>query len=233
MAKVSRILAVSTCALVLALTIGFAIFATALRSAWHADASPVSSKADGIVVLTGGDERITTGLELMADGRGRRLLISGVNRANKSPEELSRRIGEALPACCIDLGYQAINTIGNADEASNWASHWGFRSILVVTSDFHMARSLVEFSRAMPGIELIAHPVPSRYSRQPWWSSRTLAQTLAGEYVKFLASSARLGAVRMIGACNKILYVEQPAERAPPRPGEKRLGEKRPGLSTG
>lgn len=218
MAKVSRIIGLSTCALACAFAIGFAGFAMALRWPWHDDAAFDMSKADGIVVLTGGDERITTGLDLMADGRGRRLLISGVNRANKSPQELSRRIGEALPACCIDLGYQAMNTIGNADEASTWAKRWGFRSIMVVTSDFHMARSLVEFSRAMPGVRLIAHPVPSRFGRHPWWSSRVLAQTLAGEYVKFLASSARLGAVRMIGACNHFLHAErQPVEQTPPR----------------
>lgn len=226
MAKVSRIIGLSASALVVALGIGFAGFATALPGAGQSDAANAPNAAnsanvataDGIVVLTGGDERITTGLELMADGRGRRLLISGVNRANKSPQELSRRIGEALPACCIDLGYQAMNTIGNADEASDWAKRWGFRSIMVVTSDFHMARSLVEFSRAMPEVKLIAHPVPSRFGRQPWWSSRSLAQMLAGEYVKFLASSARLGASRMIGACNNFLHVErQPAERAPPR----------------
>ncbi len=218
MAKVSRIIGMSTCVLVLALTIGFAVFATALRGELQADATPDASTADGIVVLTGGDERITTGLELMADGRGRRLLISGVNRANRNPQELSRRIGEALPACCIDLGYQAMNTIGNADEARHWAMRWGFRSIMVVTSDFHMARSLVEFSRAMPDIKLIAHPVPSRFGRQPWWSSRALAQTLAREYMKLLASSARLGASRVISACNNFIYIEQqPVGHPPPR----------------
>ena len=119
-----------------------------------------------------------------------------------------------------------MNTIGNADEAREWTARWGFRSIMVVTSDFHMARSLTEFSRAMPGVKLIAHPVPSRYVRHPWWSSRVLAQSLAGEYVKFLASTVRLGASRMVGALHNFRY----AGRNPVSPSAS-LGLA-PGLST-
>ena len=205
MAKVPRVLSVTSGVLALAIAVGFVAFAGQVHRDW-----PVGAPAaEGIVVLTGGDERISAGLEQMAEGRGRRLLISGVHPSNKSPEQLSRRLGEALPACCIDLGYRALNTIGNAEEARDWARQWGFRSLLVVTSDFHMARSMAEFSRAMPGVKLIAHPVASRYVRHPWWESRALAQTLAGEYVKFLASKVRLGASQMIGAWGNLMFAER------------------------
>lgn len=214
MAMVWRLMGLMTGAVIAALAAGFVGFAASVNWPWPASALT----ADGIVVLTGGDDRITAGLDLIAGHRGRRLLISGVNRTHRSPEELSRRIGEALPGCCIDLGYRAMNTIGNADEAREWTARWGFRSIMVVTSDFHMARSLTEFSRAMPGVKLIAHPVPSRYVRHPWWSSRVLAQSLAGEYVKFLASTVRFGASWMIGAWDNFRY----AERDPVRPAASR-----------
>ena len=148
-------------------------------------------------------------LEQLAEGRGRRLLISGVNPSNKSTGDLSRWLGEALPACCIDLGYRAQNTIGNADEARDWARTWGYRSLLVVTSDFHMARSMTEFRRAMPGIKLIAHPVASRYAQPQWWASRSSAQKLAAEYMKFLASKVRLGASRMVGAFDNLMFAER------------------------
>lgn len=210
MAKVLRKLTVVTCCAAIGLVAGFIAFAGTVGR------YPVlpASGADGIVVLTGSDDRIATGLDLMSEGRGRRLLISGVHPRNRSPEELSRRLGETSPACCIDLGYRAQNTIGNADEARDWATRWGFHSLIVVTSDFHMPRSMTEFARAMPDMKLIAHPVPSRYLRAAWWENHVLIRSLAGEYVKFLAANVRLGASRMMGAVGAFSY----AERKPPSP---------------
>ena len=205
MAKVLRVLSAALGVLGGVLALGLVAFAGLVQTTWPVDVP----SADGIVVLTGGDERITAGLEQLAEGRGRRLLISGVNPSNKSTEDLSRWLGEVLPACCIDLGYRAQNTIGNADEARDWARTWGYRSLLVVTSDFHMARSMTEFRRAMPGIKLIAHPVASRYAQPQWWASRSSAQMLAAEYMKFLASKVRLGASRMVGAFDNLMFAER------------------------
>ena len=214
MAKMLRILSLATAAGAIALSAGFLAFVSAVENATPPPAA--AEQADGIGVLTGGLERVVTGLDLMAAGHGHRLLITGVHSSNRSPEELSRRIGEIAPPCCIDLGYRAMNTIGNAYEAREWARRWGFRSLLIVTSDFHMPRSMTEFSQAMPGIKLIAHPVPSRYARRPWWESRKLAQSLAGEYVKLLASTARSGARRVLAALTSPALAERPV---PPRSG--------------
>lgn len=213
MAKMLRILSLAAVVGAIALSAGFLVFVSGVER--HAPAPAEAERVDGIVVLTGGFERVVTGLDLMSEGRGRRLLISGVHRSNRSPEELSRRIGEIAPSCCIDLGYRAMNTIGNALEAQDWARRWGFQSLLIVTSDFHMPRSLAEFSLAMPDIKLIAYPVPSRYARTAWWESRPLAQSLVGEYVKFLASTARLGASRVLSA----LTSQALAGRQPTQPG--------------
>ena len=216
MAKVSRVLTAASGVLAATFAVGFFAFAGLIGTSWPVSAPVV----DGIVVLTGSDERITAGLEQMAEGRGRRLLISGVNPSNRSFGALSRglesrHLGADLSACCIDLGYRALNTRGNADEARDWAGKWGFRSLLVVTSDFHMARSMAEFSRAMPDVKLIAHPVASRYAHERWWASGVLARLLAGEYIKFLASTARIGAVRMIGAWDSFLYAEREPAASP------------------
>ena len=213
MAKMLRILSLATAVGAAALSVGFLIFVSGVEH--HVPAPAETDRADGIVVLTGGYERVVTGLDLMSEGRGRRLLISGVHRSNRSPEELSRRIGEIAPPCCIDLGYRAMNTIGNAQEAQDWARRWGFQSLLIVTSDFHMPRSMTEFTRAMPDIKIIAYPVPSRYARKAWWESRPLAQSLAGEYVKFLASMARFGAGRVLSALTSPAL----AGRQPTQPG--------------
>ena len=210
MAKVLRLLSTTLGVLVAALALGLFVFAGLVHRSWPVDAP----SADGIVVLTGRDERIAAGVEQLTEGHGRRMLISGVNPSNKTLGELSRRLGGALPACCIDLGYQALNTIGNADEARDWARTWGYRSLLVVTSDFHMARSMTEFRRAMPDIKLIAHPVASRYAHHAWWESRSLAQTLAAEYVKFLAANVRLGASRVAGAFDNLMFAERDSAAA-------------------
>ena len=197
-----------------ALTAGFYVFTNAVLG-YVAIELPA---ADGVVVLTGGEDRIATGLELIEAGRGRRLLISGVNRAIPTKEELARRIGgrEATYRCCVDLGYQAQDTIGNAGEARAWAQTYGFRSLAVGTSAYHMPRSIAEFSLAMPGVRLLPHPVPSRHHRiEAWWRHPSTARLLAVEYVKFLAASARLGLARLADSLDQPAVAERPRQQPP------------------
>jgi len=199
MARLLRGLVILAVAAVVALTVGFVAFVDRVRAISVA----VGGGADGIVVLTGGEDRISVGVELLGEGRGRRLLISGVNTRHKSPEELLRRLGETKAAarCCVDLGYAATNTIGNAEEAAQWATRWGFQRLIVVTSSHHMPRSLAEFTRAMPQAHLIAHPVPSRHVQLAgWWSDRTSLRILVGEYLKYVFASVRIQASRMVQA---------------------------------
>jgi uncharacterized SAM-binding protein YcdF (DUF218 family) len=169
---------------------GFIVFANGIPRA----EVKLDRSADGIVVLTGGASRIVDATELLAAGRGKRLLISGVHPAT-TPAELTRANPEfeRLLSCCIDLGHEALNTIGNAIETGRWVRGRGFRSLIVVTSSWHMPRALIEIERHLPGVALIAYPVVSeRMREEPWWSSVPTIRLFLVEYVKYLASYARV-----------------------------------------
>ena len=173
----------------LAFAAGFWRFADRVASA----APPQDIRAEGIVALTGGASRIQDALQLLAEGRGRRLLITGVNPATSRRELLRLAPGlDLLFDCCVDLDRRAMNTIGNAEETRKWAERRGFRSLIIVTSAYHVPRSMAELNRAMPDVELIAYPVPVERLHGPWWRDGAMARLLFGEYVKYVAAVARL-----------------------------------------
>ena len=149
--------------------------------------------ADGIVVLTGGAARITDAIELLASGRGKRLLISGVNRTTHSVE-LARLVPEyeKMFSCCVDLDYSAINTIGNAVETRRWARDRGFHSLVVVTSSYHMPRAMVELAHQLPDVTLIPFPVvPEKRRGEHWWSSSATTRVMILEYLKYIVVAVR------------------------------------------
>jgi uncharacterized SAM-binding protein YcdF (DUF218 family) len=169
---------------------GFVLFASAIPR----EEEEFHRSADGIVALTGGASRITDAAELLAAGRGKRLLISGVNPST-TPAELIRLNPELEKqyACCVDLGHQALNTTGNAMEIAQWTRENQFRSIIVVTSAWHMPRALVELDRELAGVELIPRAVVSdRMRDEPWWTNPQTVRLLLVEYVKYLATYARV-----------------------------------------
>jgi uncharacterized SAM-binding protein YcdF (DUF218 family) len=151
--------------------------------------------ADGIVALTGGASRISDAVELLASGRGRRLLITGVAPTTNTAE-LIRLAPESrrLFSCCIDIDYSAVNTVGNAAETRRWARERGFRSLVVVTSGYHMPRAMLEIAHRLPDVTLIPFPVVSAQRRaEPWWSNAGTAKHLVFEYLKFIVAAARIG----------------------------------------
>jgi uncharacterized SAM-binding protein YcdF (DUF218 family) len=166
---------------IVALAVGFAVFvAVATRPPGPA------VHADGIVVLTGGADRVETGLTLLAEGWAPRLLISGVARAADYPT-LARLAG-ASPALSarVTLGHQAHSTGGNARETEAWVKQNKAASLIVVTAFYHMPRALAEMARALPGVAL--HPFPVRpLALAPWWGAPGAWRLLAVEYVKYLA----------------------------------------------
>ncbi len=155
---------------------------------------PQDASVDGIVALTGGAQRIGDAIELLASGHGRRLLISGVNERT-SREEIARLNPSQrhLIACCIDLDYRARNTIGNAIETRRWMRRHHFGTIAVVTSNYHMPRTLVELGNALDETEsLVPYPVVTDgIDVGRWWAEPATARLLVGEYVKFLAAWLR------------------------------------------
>lgn len=173
---------------VLLLVGGFAVFVAAVYSQPLESVAP----ADGIVVLTGAPERIADATDLLVAQRGKRLLITGVH-PDTTLTEISRTVPATREAleCCVELGRAALNTRGNAIETAAWAHALGFRSLIVVTSAWHMPRALVELRRAMPDIALIPYPVVTKGPRDSSWQARLASvRLLAGEYVKYLAAYA-------------------------------------------
>jgi uncharacterized SAM-binding protein YcdF (DUF218 family) len=179
--------AVATGALVLA--VGFLWFLLSIPN----DEVAIERDSDGIVVLTGGASRIADAVELLATGRGKRLLITGVNRTTTSGE-----IARLMPryerwfACCVDLDY-AVNTIGNAVETRRWAKDKNFHSLIIVTSGYHMPRAMTELARQLPDAALVPFPVVTEKLRtEPWWSSMPTAKLLFVEYLKYMLAQIRL-----------------------------------------
>jgi uncharacterized SAM-binding protein YcdF (DUF218 family) len=174
---------------------GFAAFVTTLPQPTSA-----TPEGQGIVVLTGGDDRIKVALDLLTAGHGQRLLISGVNAATgRTALRNAHHADETAFACCVDIGWEAQNTPGNATEATRWARANGYSQLIVVTASYHMPRALLELREQMPDVTLIPYPVvPAALSRQDAWRNPETLTLLAGEYTKYVAAHARIGGDRLL-----------------------------------
>ncbi|MCB2106776.1 MAG: YdcF family protein [Rhodobacteraceae bacterium] len=148
---------------------------------------------DAIVVLTGGSERITTGILLLAEGKAEKLFISGVGEQVRVADLTARVAGaDADLSARIAIGNAAADTPGNALETAAWASEQQVSSIRLVTAAYHMPRSLREFSAVMPDVEIVPHPVFPANVRADWWRWPGTASLIAREYSKYLLSEVRL-----------------------------------------
>jgi uncharacterized SAM-binding protein YcdF (DUF218 family) len=174
----------------LALVVGFFVFLWLLPN----EEVVLNRNADGIVVLTGGTSRVTDALELLAAGRGKRLLITGVNPGTTTADIAHQVAGfDRLLSCCVDLDYSAVNTLGNAVETRRWAIGRGFHSLVIVTSAYHMPRALAEISHQLPDVTLIPFPVVSdRLRIEPWWSNSNTTRLVLSEYFKYLFAHVRM-----------------------------------------
>ncbi|MEO3428259.1 YdcF family protein [Pelagibius sp. CAU 1746] len=184
-----RWLIAATLLLALAYGIGFLWFATLMPTR----ADDGQRRTDAIVVLTGGSDRLSVALDLLSADKGRKLFVSGVyhgvdvrqllDLSQHSPEDLS---------CCVVLGYEADDTRGNAVETAAWMKEQGFTSLRLVTATYHMPRSLLEFRRLMPDIEIVPHPVfPEHFKSDDWWRWPGSSSLLITEYSKYLVALLR------------------------------------------
>jgi uncharacterized SAM-binding protein YcdF (DUF218 family) len=167
---------------------------------WFAETIPVPSqtqlseeKTDAVVVLTGGPLRLRTGIEILDAGLAQKLFVSGVYRG-VDVSELLRTVQQTPEAaeCCIVLGHAADNTAGNALETKVWMMAEAFHSLRLVTASYHLKRSLLEFQRSMPDIEIVPHPVFTEgFMRETWWAWPGTLALVATEYSKFLIALIR------------------------------------------
>jgi uncharacterized SAM-binding protein YcdF (DUF218 family) len=154
--------------------LGFALFGVTLGK----PASDDAAKTDGIVVITGGAGRIEHAVEILGDGKGKRLLVAGADPA-VTKADLVRRLGgrRKLVQCCVDLGSESVDTRSNAEETRRWLGRRGYKSVRLITSDWHMRRARYEFRRVL-GDDF--EVVPDAVRTEPGF------MTLFGEYNKYL-----------------------------------------------
>ena len=169
---------------------GFVWFAQTMPG----DVPTYVTPTDAIVVLTGGSERLGEGSKLLLQNRAAHLFVSGVH-PGVTIEELLRvyHVDQARAPGDIAIGYRAGNTEGNAEETAEWVAAHGFHSLRLVTANYHMRRSLLEFTHAMPDIMIVPHPVfPDPVYPSRWWRSAQAISVVGGEYVKYLLAQLRI-----------------------------------------
>lgn len=148
---------------------------------------PYEGKAEGIIVLTGGGQRIEKGFGLLRRGQGQRLLISGVHHDVRLRDLISNPVLLQQWRDKIDLGFAAQDTLGNADEAAQWVQKNKFESVIVVTAHYHLPRAMLHLGAQLPDVALYAYPVkPEIFGQTDWWRDPAALRLVASDYSKFL-----------------------------------------------
>lgn len=160
------------------------------------------ARADGIVALTGAgsNERLAAAVSLLEDGKAQRMLVSGVNpEASREDIRTVSKAVRRLYDCCVDLDFTAADTVGNARETADWARNLRYKSLIVVTADYHMPRAMLELRATMPDIDLRPYPVATKVvNAKRWWRTSGGARLMVVEYSKYLTILGR-EAVRKLG----------------------------------
>jgi uncharacterized SAM-binding protein YcdF (DUF218 family) len=225
--RLIRIVALCVVLVGLGTLAGFVYFVSSID---RSERSP-TVRTDAIVALTGGAQRVGDAIDLLERGYGKRLLITGVNERT-SREQIARlNPGQRrLFECCVDLDYRARNTIGNAIETRRWMQDNRFRSLIVVTSNYHMPRTLIELDHVLPGARKVPYAVVTgSVDLDGWWRNPSTAKLLAYEYVKLLAVYVRTlvetdpeysTAANLLGGGEPVTLAARPRSRARATPVE-------------
>jgi uncharacterized SAM-binding protein YcdF (DUF218 family) len=171
--------------------VGFVWFVEQVKSLDAAVTDKNPQAVDAIVVLTGGSERVSTGVDLLNAGKGKKLFISGVHPGLSLDRVLGNQsVAGDLRGCCIVLGHVAESTQGNAEETQNWLALEDYHSLRLVTANYHMPRSLLLFRAAMPEVTIVPHPIaPDSVMIDEWGRHAGTASLLFTEYDKYLFAS--------------------------------------------
>ncbi len=194
----------------------FAVVVLAVIVAWaiglarYANRIPVQAPApvaaaDAIVVLTGGSKRMDAGVDLLTAGAAPVLFVSGVDhrvdpaRVRDLVPDAGASLDQATIDCCIVLGYGASDTLGNARETALWAHATGRKSLLLVTSNYHMPRARMEFEHALPDVALSVFPVvPADVRMEAWWRWPGTLGLIAGEWTKYIFARIRIALADLV-----------------------------------
>lgn len=190
--------------------VGLLAFGARVERSTPADEPPVS---DAVVALTGASTlRLEAAVKLLENGKGRRLLVSGVNKmATRQDIKSVTKAQKPIYDCCVDLDYTAADTAGNAEQIADWARSKGYSSLIVVTADYHMPRAMLEVRAALPGVRLTPYPVATEtLDARRWWADGVQARRMTLEYCKYLAI---LGRETVRG-----LFHHKSAAKAAPKP---------------
>jgi uncharacterized SAM-binding protein YcdF (DUF218 family) len=183
-------------AVVMAWLLGLVLFSQSIPTRPTDDTQPT----DAIIVLTGGSNRLKEGFGLLAHGEAKQLLISGVHEKSDIPALLQTAglttdiwPSSATIDCCVSVGYEASDTRGNALETAQWMTQQDLHSLRLVTADYHMPRSLLEFRAAMPEVKIVPNPVfPETVKREQWYLWPGTTSLIIREYHKYLAAMLRI-----------------------------------------
>lgn len=148
---------------------------------------PYEGTAQAIVVLTGGEGRVETGLKLLADEKGKRLLISGVHQNVRLADLLKPPYKNRGLEEHTELGFVAQDTSGNADEIAAWVERNQIESVIVVTANYHMPRAMVHLGSQLPDVALYPYPIKSKAFRyRDWVRNKAARHLIMEDYNKFL-----------------------------------------------
>ena len=152
----------------------------------------IEAEADAIVVLTGGAQRLDAGLALLRAEKSKRLFVTGVNADVTKPMMPAYAGNADLFDCCVELGYQAADTAGNAVEVAGWAARNSATRLILVTAAYHLPRAMVELRRRLPDADIVPWPVfPAGGQIEHWWRVPATTGLLAVEFTKYVAALAR------------------------------------------
>jgi uncharacterized SAM-binding protein YcdF (DUF218 family) len=166
---------------------GFIVFTASI---YFMSEPKMSDSIDGAIVLTGGSNRVGKGLDLLAEKKISNLLVSGVHK-DVDIRDIMKLWGkkDGIPPCCITLGREAGNTIGNAREARKWIEFNEIKAVYLITANYHIPRAMLEFNHKIPNIKIVPFPVkPENFDiRKPvFWRTDFI------EYHKLLMTLFRI-----------------------------------------
>jgi uncharacterized SAM-binding protein YcdF (DUF218 family) len=189
-ARVGLILKMAPVVLGLSFIVGFAVFTSKIT---HMQQAETVAAADAIVVLTGGVDRLKPAIELLKNGSAKKLLVSGVNPETTKTELLDPyKVTSDMSECCIDLDQIATNTVGNAIETAKWLRNNNFKSVILVTSNYHMPRAEKELHRLAGTVKITPFPlVNSDLRNWKWLEQPDAFRLILTEYLKFTLTSVR------------------------------------------